>query len=121
MEKLIEKAKEQNEEIERQPLLLEMDERVLLDKEKELQENFNEIAELRMTLDEEEKKRHEEVRRFQSQLKSADDHAMRLAIEKQSRTVRKGTHSFKNIIGSKFASSINNFGWHGLSTIKFTG
>ena len=57
MEKLIEKAKEQNEEIERQQLLLELNEKVLFDKEKELQAKFDEIAELRMKLDEEEKQR----------------------------------------------------------------
>ena len=82
MEKLIEKAKEQNEEIERQQLLLELNEKVLFDKEKELQAKFDEIAELRMKLDEEEKQRREEVRRFQSQLQSAEDYAMRLASEK---------------------------------------
>ena len=99
-----------------------MNEKVLFDKEKELLAKFDEIADLRMKLDEEEKQRREEVRRFQSQLQSAEDYAIRLASEKhRAEQFEKGTHSFESIIGSKFASSINNFRWRGLSTIKFTG
>ena len=80
MEKLVEKAKEQSEEIERLRMQLEWKEKAIKDKDDELQTKYDESSDLRFELDDVKKKLREES---DKRIQSADKLYMQLATEKQ--------------------------------------
>ena len=80
MEKLVEKAKEQSEEIERLRMQLEWKEKAIKDKDDELQTKYDESSDLRFELDDVKKKLREESDKH---IQSADKLYMQLATEKQ--------------------------------------
>ena len=80
MEKLVEKAKEQSEEIERLREQLDFKDRRIREKEDELQEKYDDDAELNARLNEVKMELREES--FKN-VQSADNLKMQLATEKQ--------------------------------------
>ena len=80
MEKLVEKAREQSEEIERLRAQLDLKDRRIREKEDELQEKDDDNAELSARLNEVKRELREESSK---NVQSADNWKMQLAIEKQ--------------------------------------
>ena len=130
MEKLVDKAKELNDELERLRLQLESKEKEIQAKDDELQSKYDDVAELRMQLDDTKKELHDQStnfkmdsdvmkRRLENEKREAEQYENELIslkstldpnMQAAATSIGVNTHTPSWYMASTMAASVNTFG-----------
>ena len=130
MEKLVDKAKELNDELERLRLQLESKEKEIQAKDDELQSKYDDVAELRMQLDDTKKELHDQStnfkmdsdvmkRRLENEKRKAEQYENELIslkstldpnMQAAATSIGVNTHTPSWYMASTMAASVNTFG-----------